>query len=264
MGTAYMDSRAINCGTEIMGKLINMIGRSVGRLTVIARAHKEGDTRAYWRCVCECGGETVASGKDLRSGNTRSCGCLGREWSSYMGGHREFVAKRIARTTRHGHKRVGAATPEYKAWLRIKSRCNRKSDKDYPNWGGRGIKVCEAWSRSFEQFLSDMGPIPSPRHQIDRIDPNGNYEPDNCRWVTPSVQAAENRRTIKPVTVNGAYFPSVSAASRHFGVLPGVALLRIRSGIPPELAVSLPARGWKPRRTRESYLRKDHPDRSTP
>lgn len=161
----------------------------------------------------------------------------------------------------HGHKGKNGASIEYKTWIGIKRRCTNPNAKDFPKWGGRGISVCDAWSASFEQFLADMGPRPSPRHQIDRLDPSKNYEPGNCRWVTPAEQGSENKRNLIPVTVDGIAFKSISAACRHFGVNRTAANFRIRTGIPVEVAVKQPARSMKWRRTRESYLPKDHPDR---
>lgn len=162
----------------------------------------------------------------------------------------------------HGHKGKNGASPEYKTWLGIKRRCFKESDKDYPKWGGRGITVCDAWNSSFEQFFADMGPRPSARHQIDRIDSSKNYEPGNCRWVTPAEQGSENKRNLIPVTVDGVTFPSLSAACRHFGVNKTAANYRIKTGIPAELAVKEAARSMKWRRTRESYLPRNHPDRT--
>lgn len=162
----------------------------------------------------------------------------------------------------HGHKGKNGATLEYKTWLGIKRRCFKENCKDYPKWGGQGITVCDAWNNSFEQFLVDMGPRPSARHQIDRIDPSGNYEPDNCRWVTPTEQGSENRRNLIPVVVDGVEFKSMSAACRHFGVNKTAASYRIRAGIPAEIAVKGEPWAMKARRTRESYLPKSHPDRS--
>lgn len=244
-----------------MGKLDDMTGRIFGRLTVTDRAPTpQGETRAYWLCRCECGAIAAVAGKSLRNGNTQSCGCLAAEWSKAMGANPAFIAKRADSRTVHGHKRAGNASPEYKTWLGMKRRCYDPRSKDYPNWGGRGIVVCERWRNNFEAFLEDMGQKPSAEHQIDRFNPNGPYSPDNCRWVPPSTQGAENRRTIIPIVIDGMPFPSISAACRHFGVNKTAVSYRVKAGIPIETAIKetgrLPAR-----RSRESYLPKDHPDR---
>lgn len=245
-----------------MGALIDMTGQRFGRLTVVSRTKKEGDSRAYWICSCDCGGQTFTSGKYLRNGTTRSCGCLAVDRAREMGANRAFIAVRGEKLVKHGHRKARQRSPEYKTWLAIKRRCTDENHKDYPNWGGRGIRVCTAWDNSFEQFLADMGPRPTPEHQIDRIDPNGNYEPGNCRWVTPDVQNMENKRSLVSVEVNGIKFASLNEACRHFGVNPTAANYRIKAGIPVEVAVSSPAWSRKPRRTRESYLPKNHPDRA--
>lgn len=164
-----------------------------GRLVALCRAGSIG-SRAAWRCRCDCGSEIVTTGRNLRRGICRSCGCIGAEWSKAMGACPAFIAKRAATQVKHGHKRRSGMSIEYKTWLGIKRRCTDHAYKDFPMWGGRGIRVCARWDESFEAFLADMGPRPSPRHQIDRMNPNGNYEPGNCRWVTPQVQGAENKR----------------------------------------------------------------------
>lgn len=243
-----------------MGKFIDISGQRFGRLIAISSVRKEGDTRAHWKCICDCGGEAVASGKSLRKGGVRSCGCLGREWSKHLGSNPEFVAKRAAKIAKHGEGTHGKRTPEYKTWLSIKARCNTPSHKDYSNWGGRGIRVCPEWESSFEAFLADMGRKPTPSHQIDRRDPDGNYEPENCHWVTPTEQAAANRRNIQAVVIKGIEFSSVAAACRHFGVKKTAALYRMQTGISIEDAITTTSR-LRPRRSKESYLPKSHPKR---
>lgn len=239
-----------------MAALNDITGLKFGRLTVQERDPKNEGTRARWRCLCECGGTCIVAGKRLRNGTTRSCGCLVGEWASKMGADRAFLAKRVAKTTKHGHGgQSGNRSVEYKTWLAIKRRCSDVSCKDYPNWGGRGIQVSAEWESSFEAFLRDMGLRPSSGHSIDRRDPNGHYCRDNCRWVKADVQA-KNRRNVLAVTVDGIQFESVQAACLHFGVGVTTAWYRIRSGIDPAIAVSSLNR-VAPRRTRESYLRKD-------
>lgn len=160
----------------------------------------------------------------------------------------------------HGHKRVGAASPEYKTWMGIKRRCNNPKCKDYAKYGARGIKLSAEWEASFTTFLADMGPRPSPTHQIDRIDPTKGYEAGNCRWVTPSIQGAENRRSIIPVEVGGLSFTSIAAACRHFGLNKTAVNYRLKAGKSIEQAFQTSR--LKPDRTRESYLPMGHPDRA--
>lgn len=240
-----------------MGSLINLTGERFGRLVAAELVRRDGDSRAYWRCICDCGGTSVVAGKSLRNGATKSCGCLSREWASKMGADPSHAeAKSTARQT-HGHKRGGKASREYLTWLAIKRRCCDPKFKDFPNWGGRGIMVCDRWIDSFESFFADMGSRPSPEHQIDRIDPNGNYEPSNCRWATASEQTSEHRRNLIEVTIGGERFPSLSAAARHFGVGVTTVHERVRNGMTVEAALFLGQRRKRADRTRESYLRKD-------
>lgn len=97
---------------------------------------------------------------------------------------------------RHGHA-TGSLSPEYRAWMAMNSRCSNKNGHAYDRYGGRGIKVCQRWKRSFPNFLEDMGHRPSSKHSLDRIDVNGNYEPDNCRWATDSIQGTNKRNNLE-------------------------------------------------------------------
>lgn len=235
-------------------KLIDIVGQRFGRLVVRKKAETRASGGSLWRCECDCGTFKIVNSSALRGGTTRSCGCLAKEWASKMGATPEFVAKRAEKTVVHGHKRRSSKTPEYHTWLSIKRRCYEPTYKDYPNWGGKGVRMSEEWRSSFVAFLRDMGRRPSATHSIDRIDGKDHYCAENCRWATPQQQGA-NRINVVPVTVNGITFESRQAACLHFGVLPTTANERIKAGIQLEIAVShvgpLP-----PRRSRESYLRK--------
>jgi hypothetical protein len=151
------------------GKWIDLTGKRFGRLVVTAYV---GDRKRS--CVCDCGPRVVARGSDLRKGRINSCGCLKRELNK-------------TRAIKHGM----SGTPEYKTWASMKARCLYPCVNGFENYGRRGISVCEDW-HSFEAFFADMLERP-PGCSLDRIDPNGNYEPGNCRWAT-AIQQTHNRR----------------------------------------------------------------------
>jgi len=157
----------------------NLINKKFGRLTVLEFAENY-----KWLCKCECGKEKIVYGCSLRSGNTKSCGCLNKEVH-----------------TKHGHSIKGKRSKTYMSWASMLKRCNNPNHKDYKNYGGRGVKVCDRWlnkENGFENFLEDMGEMPG-KHQIDRTDNDGNYEPTNCRWVTPK-ENCRNRRNNHLIT----------------------------------------------------------------
>ncbi len=103
---------------------------------------------------------------------------------------------------KHGHARKGSLTKEFVCWLNMRRRCYYQKHHRHSDYGGRGIAVCERWRNSFGNFLADMGPKPSPRHTLERIDNDGNYEPGNCRWATPKEQSNNTRRN-RTLTLNG-------------------------------------------------------------
>ena len=136
-----------------------------------------------WSCRCDCGKKVKVKAFHLKSGHTKSCGCLRKE---------------IAKIGKHKITHNMSKTPEYKAWNNMKNRCNNPNNKDYKDYGGRGIKVCDHWLESFENFYSDMGDKPFPKilYSIDRVDNNGDYTPENCKRTTQKQQA-NNRRNNK-------------------------------------------------------------------
>lgn len=137
---------------------------------------------------------------------------------------------------RHGHAANGRHTPEYEAWRSMRERCRRPAH--YPNHAGRGICVCARWTNSFEAFLADVGSRPGPGYSIDRIDPNGHYEPGNVRWATASQQA-RNKRTVPLLTFHGESM-SVADWADRLGMKRNTLTMRLRAGWSTERALTTP------------------------
>lgn len=156
-----------------------VLGHRFNRLIVVSKAPTISVRNKRWLCRCDCGTEKIVAQSELRSGKTQSCGCLRREVTALN-------------KTKHGNARRGLHTKEYLIWRGMLSRCHNPSNPAYPDYGARGISVCERWRSSFSTFLADMGNCPAGL-SIDRISNDGGYFRENCRWAT-AVQQAQNRR----------------------------------------------------------------------
>lgn len=180
-----------------MGNFQDLTGQRFGRLKVIKQGEtfvsQSGRRRVRWWCKCRCGFSKLVLGESLKAGSTTSCGCRKRETG------RENAIKR-----RGTHVKAVRDTeiPEYRIWCGMRQRCYDQNCRSYPDYGGRGIRVCKRWRKSFKKFLKDMGERPSPKHQIDRKENDGGYRPDNCRWATKTEQM-NNRRNSVFITLDG-------------------------------------------------------------
>lgn len=215
-----------------MGRLIVVATKSrYGRLTVIREVERyrapSGHTERRVLCECDCGNEVVVLLNSIRFGRTSSCGCLANDATS-------------ERNRIHATHRMSKSST-YLCWHSMKQRCNNTNHQAYPQYGGRGITVCERWEHSFKNFLEDMGHRPSVRHSIDRIDNDGNYEPGNCRWATVTQQGRNKHNNVM-LSCCGETLCQSEWAER-IGISPEGIAARIRRGWSVQDAVTIPVGG---------------------
>ena len=206
-------------------KAKDLTGQRFYYLTAIRRVENNKYGKAQWLCRCDCGNEIIVSTAELcrtRAYHIKSCGCMSRKLISEA-------------MTKHGMTHH----PAFGVWHAMKQRCQDKNHPAYKNYGGRGIAVCEAWDKSFEAFWQDMGPTYKRGLELDRIDNNGNYEPENCRWTTKKVNA-NNRR--KSVIINSKEYGKISVDefSKKTGIPKSTIHYRINAGWPIELLSATP------------------------
>lgn len=258
----------------------SLIGQRFHSLTVISFAGVKNG-RKKWQCQCDCGNSKIVAGKELKRGDTKSCGCLRVENLSnqrfgmlvVQDSHETINGKTYwlclcdcgnlkmcradalkgkisvscgcynkTKAIKHGHHR----SPTYKSWSSMKERCLKPSHVSYSRYGGRGVTVCDRWIDSFENFLKDMGERP-PGLTLDRIDPNGNYEPSNCRWATYYEQSV-NRRNSRFISFQGKTL-TLSQWASELGMSQGCLSQRInKRKWSVEKALTTPKEARKPRK----------------
>lgn len=211
-----------------MAAFIVSPGDRWGQLTAIERAPNDRQRAQQWRFRCDCGQEKIIKVASVRTALTTSCGCVGR--LRLADHHHRGSANNLFKHGGHG-------TPEWKVWNGMIQRCRDPKCKAYPRYGGRGIAVCDRW-QEFANFYADMGPRPSPKHEIDRRDNDGPYAPWNCRWLLKSEQA-NNRRTTTIITWRGERMP-FSKVCEMEGVHPETARSRLERGWSLEDAILRP------------------------
>ena len=186
-------------------KRLQLAGQKFGRLTVVKYVGvEERSEKTLWLCSCECGRSTVVRSDALTTGNTKTCGCSATETG------------KKANAFKHGHAygRQKKTSPEYNSWNAMRARCSDPENNRYSTYGALGIRVCERWDKSFQLFLADVGPRPTPKHSLGRFLDSGNYEPQNARWMSRIEQGAERRGKIAMLAFRKIYGGGISLFSR--------------------------------------------------
>lgn len=179
----------------------DLAGQRFGSLVVSGAAgSRTANGGLIWDCVCDCGSLVQYRGDLLKSGRRKSCG---------------------------QHNDGRSDTSEYSIWLTMRARCTNPKNHKFADYGGRGIRVCDRWL-SFDNFLADMGPRPSPQHSLERKENSGNYEPSNVRWATAKEQA-NNTRGNRLITINGETRP-MTAWLQHYKISKRAFYLRLSKG----------------------------------
>lgn len=212
------------CEGKRKSSFLDLTGTRFGRITVLG-FHSRAGKFITWYCRCDCGKETVVHGGNLKSGHTRSCGCL------------EIEVRSKGTMFRHGASANDKETPEFVVWKKIRERCLSQACPAYADYGGRGIGMCQSWQDDFTNFLNDMGPRP-PGTSIDRINNDLGYFKENCRWAT-QIQQANNKRNNIRIEFNGET-KTRSEWARHLGFNYPMLQGRLKNGWSVERAFKTP------------------------
>jgi len=204
-----------------MGKIKDITNKTFGRLTVIEIVGKDKHRCITWKCKCSCGKYTITTGTRLRSGMTKSCGCLVKENKPLL---------------THG---LSKKTPEYFVWVTMRQRINNKKDKHYLDYGGRGLTISKEWD-NYPAFLKDMGRRPNNKYSLERIDNNKGYSKNNCKWATAKEQT-NNQRSNHKLTLNGKT-QNISQWAEELDVPYSRILSRLRYGWSDERTLTAPLR----------------------
>lgn len=218
-----------------MGKIVDLSGRTFGDLKVLEFSGVNSNRKATWLCECKCGNKKIIVSGSLINGLTKSCGC------------KSAVKKK------HGMSN----TRIYFIWQHMRQRCSNPKSKDYELYGGRGICVCDDWDADFLKFYTwSINNGYTDNLSIDRINVNGNYEPNNCRWANNEIQS-NNKRTTRYLIVNGSK-KSLNEWSIISGIAPGTIRRRLYKGLDANDAVFLPIASY-----RRGGLGGEHVDQGT-
>jgi len=197
-------------------KKIDLTGQKFGRLKVIGEEGRGKDGQIRWKCKCDCGKITVVQSHHLRRGNIKSCGCLNQEVK-----------------TKHGMSSKKNKQRIYRIWESMKARCFNINHRHYNRYGGRGITICDEWKNDFQAFYDwAMSNGYQDNLTIDRINNDGDYEPENCRWVTYEEQNNNTRQNVT-ITLNGETH-TVAEWVRITGIPRNTIIYRLKNGKSPE------------------------------
>lgn len=191
-------------------RLTDMVGVVIGSVTGVRRIGTSASGDALWEFQCPCGGLFVATGYAVRSGNRKSCSACSKR-------------RTVNASVTHGL----TDSQEYTIWSGMKARCLNKNAISYHRYGGRGISICARWESSFDNFLLDMGSRPSRHHSIDRVDNDGDYTPENCRWASHAEQANNKRNNVQVVI--GGITKTIAQWAAEKGVKPATLYRRYRA-----------------------------------